>query len=319
MLMDATLIIVGIALLYFGGERLIDYACELGKAFKVSPLVVGLTIVAFGTSAPEMATTLMATGRGASAMAFGNVVGSNIANLAFVLGLTALVAPIRTHAKFLRREMPIVILVGLMLLPVLHVGVIDRAIGSFFLFLLIPYLWLLLRDGRESPDVQQEFAEEFGGESTCETRGRSKCCLGVVISSVMLVGGAHTLIDGAVGIAESFNVSERVIGLTLLSLGTSLPELASCMAAARKGEGDIVLGNLVGSNIFNVLVVLGTAALINPIHIPVHAGVMVDMAVMIGTSVVLLGLIVRDFYLSRIEGGCLVAGYLYYVGYLFAN
>jgi cation:H+ antiporter len=315
MLMDSILIIVGISLLYFGGEKLIEYSCELGRAMKVSPMVVGLTIVAFGTSAPEMATTLMAAERGASAMAFGNVVGSNIANLAFVLGLTALVAPIRTHARFLRREMPIVILVGVMLLPVLRIHVIERSVGAFFLFLLLPYLWLLLRDERESARVEAEFAQEFGGEAVM----RSKCLVGVVVSIVMLVGGAHTLIDGAVGIAQACHVSDRVIGLTLLALGTSLPELASCLAAARKGEGDIVLGNLVGSNIFNILAVLGAAALINPVHIPDNVGVTVDLAVMIGTSVVLLGLIVRYFYLSRVEGGCLLAGYLYYFGYLFVT
>ncbi|MBW2712636.1 MAG: calcium/sodium antiporter [Deltaproteobacteria bacterium] len=305
-------IVVGVSLLYFGGEKLIEYSCELGRALKMSPMVVGLTIVAFGTSAPEMATTLMASERGASAMAFGNVVGSNIANLALVLGLTAMVGPISTHARFLRREMPIVILVGLMLLPVLRVHVIERSVGALFLFLLIPYLWLLLRDERESEAVEAEFAEEFGGEAVL----RPKCLLGVVVSSVMLVGGAHTLIDGAVSVAQVYEVSERVIGLTLLALGTSLPELASCLAAARKGEGDIVLGNLVGSNIFNVLAVLGTAAMIHPVEIPENAGVAVDLAVMIGTSVVLLGLIVRDFYLSRLEGGCLVAGYIYYISYL---
>jgi cation:H+ antiporter len=315
MLMDVILIVVGISLLYFGGEKLIDYSCEMGRALKLSPMVVGLTIVAFGTSAPEMATTLMASERGASAMAFGNVVGSNIANLAFVLGLTAMVAPIRTHARFLRREMPIVILVGVILLPVLHYHVIERNVGAFLLFLLIPYLWLLLHDERESEGVEAEFAEEFGGEAVL----RPKCMVGVVVSMAMLVGGAHTLIDGAVSIAHAFDVSERVIGLTLLSLGTSLPELASCLAAARKREGDIVLGNLVGSNIFNILVVLGSAALISPVHVPDHAGVTVDLAVMIGTSVVLLGLIIRDFYLSRVEGGCLVAGYLYYLGYLFVK
>jgi len=312
MLMDSILIVVGVSLLYFGGEKLIEYSCELGRALKMSPMVVGLTIVAFGTSAPEMATTLMASERGASAMAFGNVVGSNIANLALVLGLTAMVGPISTHARFLRREMPIVILVGLMLLPVLRVHVIERSVGALFLFLLIPYLWLLLRDERESEAVEAEFAEEFGGEAVL----RPKCLLGVVVSSVMLVGGAHTLIDGAVSVAQVYEVSERVIGLTLLALGTSLPELASCLAAARKGEGDIVLGNLVGSNIFNVLAVLGTAAMIHPVEIPENAGVAVDLAVMIGTSVVLLGLIVRDFYLSRLEGGCLVAGYIYYISYL---
>ncbi len=315
MLMDAILIVVGILLLYFGGEKLIDYSCELGRALKISPMVVGLTIVAFGTSAPEMATTLMAAERGATAMAFGNVVGSNITNLSLVLGLTAMVAPIRTHARFLRREMPIVILVGVMLLPILHLGVVERNVGGLFLLLLIPYLWLLLRDERESPRVEAEFAEEFGGEAVL----RPKCLVGVVVSAVMLVGGAHTLIDGAVSVAQAYHVSERVIGLTLLALGTSLPELASCLAAARKGEGDIVLGNLVGSNIFNILAVLGAAALINPVHIPTHTGVAVDLAVMIGTSVVLLGLIIRDFYLSRLEGGCLVAGYLYYFGYLFAS
>ncbi len=313
--MDSILIIVGISLLYFGGEKLIDYSCEMGRALKISPMVVGLTIVAFGTSAPEMATTLMAAERGASAMAFGNVVGSNIANLSLVLGITALVAPMRTHARFLHREMPIVILVGLMLLPLLQFGVVGRNTGGFFLFLLIPYLWLLLRDERESPRVEAEFAEEFGGEGVL----RPKCLVGVVVSAFMLVGGAHTLIDGAVGVAQVYQVSERVIGLTLLALGTSLPELASCLAAARKGEGDIVLGNLVGSNIFNILAVLGAAALINPIQIPQNVGVAVDLAVMIGTSVALLGLIIRDFYLSRVEGGCLVAGYLYYFGYLLVN
>jgi len=311
--MNFAFVLAGIVLLYFGGEMLINHSSRLGRALKISPLVVGLTIVAFGTSAPEMATTLLASGRGAPAMAFGNVVGSNIANLALILGITALVTPIQAQARFLRREMPIVILVGVMLLPILKLGGIGRREGLCFLSLLIPYLWLLLHE-KESARVHKEFAKEFGDGPVRVPRA----LLGVLLSSAMLVGGAHALVEGAVGIARTFEVSERIIGLTLVSLGTSLPELATCLAAALKREGDIVLGNLVGSNIFNVLVVLGSAAVLNPMVVPLN-GVVLDLAVMIGVSVVLLGLIIRDCCLSRFEGGFLVGGYLFYISFLYTG
>ncbi len=313
--MDLLFVLLGVGLLYLGGDRLITDSSKLGGALKMSPMVVGLTLVAFGTSAPEMATTLNASWRGASAMAFGNVVGSNIANLGLILGITAMLYPIETHARFLKREMPIVILVGVLLLPVLDNGVVGRREGLFFLFLLIPYLMLLFRSKEEEKrGVEKTFAQEFGDG----TVSIPKAALGVLVGCGVLVAGAHLLINGAVGIARDFEVSERIIGLTLLSLGTSLPELASCLCAARKGEGDIVLGNLAGSNIFNVLAVLGSAALINPIAVPTE-GVALDLFVMIGVSVVVLGLIIRDRRLSRFEGLLLTTGYILYVGFLYSG
>jgi len=312
MLIPSALVLAGIVLLYFGGEYLIRYSVRLGIGHRLSPMVVGLTIVAFGTSAPELATALIAAARGADGIVFGNVVGSNIVNLSLILGLTAAVREIQVRARFIRREIPIAIVVGIILVPFALGDALTWKVGLFFVFLLLPYIWLLLRQREELEVVRQEFAQEFGdGRVNLVT-----AWIGVVVSGAMLIGGAHVLVDGAVRLAQTFGFSERIIGLSLVAFGTSLPELASCIAASLHKEGDIVLGTLVGSNIFNVLCVLGISSLIHPIHIQ-EQGVLIDLAVMVGTSVVVLGLVMNDRCLQRWEGILLVLGYCFYIDYLY--
>jgi len=311
MLTAGFFVLAGVVLLYFGGDWLIRFSSQLGTALCISPMVVGLTIVAFGTSAPELATALMASSRGADGIVFGNVVGSNIANLSLILGLTAAFRSICIQAQFVKREIPIAIAVGLLLVPIASGNVLTWHVGVIFLLMLVPYIWILLR-GKAKASVEAEFAQEFGDGKI--SIGRA--VIGVVVSSGMLLGGAHVLVDGAVDIARAFEISERIIGLSLVAVGTSLPELASCIAASRKGEGDIVVGNLVGSNIFNVLCVLGAATLVHPLQIPAQ-GVGVDLTVMVGGSLLVFGLVVNDRCLQRWEGITLVIGYFSYIGFLY--
>lgn len=310
--MSFVLILVGIALLYFGGELLVRHASHLAKLFKLSPVVIGLTVVAFGTSAPELAATLTATLRGTPEIAIGNVLGSNIANLGLILAIAGLIFPITTQARFLKRELPFMILVTVLLFLVLMNGVIGRLEGAFLFGLLLAYLIFLLRQGDEPPSVEAEFADAVGEK----TAPLWQALLGVLFGLGLLVLGAQALVEGAVTLARAFGVSERVIGLTMVAVGTSLPELASSIVAALKREGGIILGNIVGSNIFNVLAILGIASLVHPIHVP-FANVATDVWVVLIFSLLVLPFLWTGLRLGRREAAVLLAGYGVYVGFLF--
>ncbi|WP_293170971.1 calcium/sodium antiporter [Oceanithermus sp.] len=303
---------LGIGLLYLGGEGLVRYSVALARRLGISPLVVGLTVVAFGTSAPELAATLAAAFKGSPQMAYGNVVGSNIANLSLVLGLAALVRPLRTQARFIRREMPFLFAVSLVLFAVLADGAIGRLEGALLVLGLVVYLGYLLREREEPPDVEAEFAAEFRAEGPPPLLS----LLGVAGGVVLLTLGATSLVEGAVALARSWGVPDRVIGLTVVALGTSLPELASALVAARKGESEIVLGNLVGSNIFNVFAILGITALVHPIRVNGGAP-WLDLGVMLALVLLAWPFLYTGLRLGRREGAVLLAVYLLYVRYLF--
>ncbi len=304
-------IVAGVGSLYLGGELLVRGAVDLAHRVGLSPLVVGLTVVAFGTSSPELAATLAASFEGSPAVAVGNVLGSNVANLGLILGTAALVYPLTAGARFLRREVPLMIAVSALVWPLGRDGVYGRLEGFALLALLALYLVVLLR-GRERSEVAAEY-RELGGE---ERRPLWRSVAAVVGGIAALVAGAHFLVDGAVAVARGFAVPETVIGLTLVAVGTSLPELASCLVAAARREGDLVLGNLVGSNLFNVLGILGTAAVVRPIALP-FAAVRSDFGVMMAFSVAVVPLLLVGRRLSRLEGALLVAVYAGYVIYLF--
>jgi cation:H+ antiporter len=306
------LILVGIALLYFGGELLVRHASNLAKLFRLSPVVIGLTVVAFGTSAPELAATLTATLRGTPEIAIGNVIGSNIANLGLILAIAALIFPITTRARFLKRELPFMILVAVLLFLVLMNSTVSRLEGMFLFGLLLIYLVFLLRQEDESPAVEAEFAEAVG-EATVPLW---HALFGVVIGLGLLVLGAQSLVEGAVTLARALGVSERVIGLTMVAIGTSLPELASSVVAALKREGGIILGNIVGSNVFNVLAILGIASLVHPIQVP-FATVATDVWVVLIFSLLVLPFLWTGLRLGRREAAVLLAGYGAYVAFLF--
>jgi cation:H+ antiporter len=309
---DLLLVAAGIALLYFGGEALIRGASRLARALGLSPLVIGLTVVAFGTSAPEMAASVSASLRGSGGIALGNVVGSNIANLGLILAVAALVFPLKAQAKVLRRELPVMMGVSGLLIPMALDGAYGRIDGVVLLLLLAAYLWVLFRV-REAPDVEAEYAAEFGTRPPSSGRSAALCVLGLAL----LVAGAESLVRGAVSMARAAGVSEMVIGLTLVAVGTSLPELASSIVAARRREADIVLGNVVGSNIFNVLAVLGAASLARPVEGPLDR-TLPDLSVMLGAGALAWVLLATGSRIERWEGALLLALYGVYIAALFA-
>lgn len=309
--MSFVLLVGGVLLLYIGGEALVRGAAAIGRHFGVSSIVIGLTIVSIGTSSPELAATLAGVFRGAPAVSFGNVVGSNIANLGLVLGLTALIWPLDIAARFIRREMPIMLAVSAATFVIVIDGVIGRLEGLLLLLALAGYLRSLITHD-EKPEVEAEFDRAYS-----DRRQPIKwSILAVVVGIALLIFGAQVLITGAIGMARSLGISERVIGLTLVAFGTSLPELASCVVAAMRREGDLVLGNLIGSNIFNVLFILGTTATIRPILVQTRA-VWPDLIAMMIVSLLAWVLLRTGRRLARKEGLLLMATYFAYLIYLF--
>jgi len=309
--MSLVLLVVGVVLLYIGGEGLVRGASALGRHFGVSSIVIGLTIVSMGTSSPELAATLAGVLQGAPAVSFGNVVGSNIANLGLVLGLTALIWPLDIAARFIRREMPVMLAVSAATFVIVIDGVIGRLEGLLLLVALIGYLRSLMVSD-EKPEIEAEFERAYGEES----RSIWGSVIAVVVGIALLVLGAQVLIKGAVGLARFMDISERVIGLTMVAFGTSLPELASCVVAAMRREGDLVLGNLIGSNIFNILFILGTTATIQPLPVQTRA-VWPDLIVMMFVSLLAWILLRTGWRLARREGLLLMATYFAYLIYLF--
>lgn len=310
-LVNLLLIAVGIALLYVGGELLVRFAVRLAALLRLSPLVIGLTVVAFGTSAPELAASVSAALQGSSAIAISNIIGSNSANIGLILGLCALLQPIRATANFLRREFPFMLGAALVTAPLLGDGVIGRRDGLLLVGLLAGYLWVLLRPG-EPPEVEAEFAQGLPA-----ARGSLLVSLaGIIAGLVLLVIGARALIAGASALARELGVSEQVIGLTLVAVGTSLPELASSVIAAIRRQADVALGNVIGSNIFNVLGILGASALVEPLALP-FAALQRDWLVMVGFTLILAPFVLSGHRLARGEGGVLLALYGGYVAWLY--
>lgn len=302
--MSFVLLIVGIGLLYAGGELLVRSAGALAARFGISPLVIGLTVVAFGTSAPELAATVAASLRGVPDLGVGNVLGSNIANVGLILGLAALLAPIAGSASFLRREIPVVLAVMLLLVPLAWDGTLGRWDGALLIALLAGYLVLMVRQDRSVVDE----ALSEGAERVPPWRG----ALGAAAGVTLLVLGAEALVRGGVEIATALGVPEQVIGLTMVAFGTSLPELASSVVAAARGEGEMILGNIAGSNVFNVLAVFGATSLITPLPVALSA-VRFDLGVALAFSAALIPLMGLRAGLGRGRGGLLLGAYLAYV------
>lgn len=308
MLIDLTLVLIGIALLYAGGEALVRGAIALAKRIGLSSLAIGLTVVAFATSAPELAATLLASVQGANEIAIGNVMGSNIANIGLILGATALLRPLLAEGRIVRREIPLMILAGGLLYPVFSDGEVSRLEGVVLFTLLVLVVWFQIR-GDQLPTVTGEEIEAPGwglGVSLAVVAG----------GILLLVGGAKVLVDGAVGLARVAGIPERVIGLTLVAVGTSLPELASSLVAARKGEADIVLGNIIGSNVFNVLCILGVASMVRPIPVT-QAALGLDFWVMMFFAFAMLPVLSPRLGLRRWQGVIFLGCYGAYVLTLF--
>lgn len=308
--MNVVLVVIGLVGLYLGGELLVRSASSLARALGISPMVIGLTVVAFGTSAPELAATLVAALRGAPELAVANVVGSNVANIGLILGLTALAYPLASNASFLRREVPWMLGATVLALPLLFDGRLGRLEGLLLWFTLAVFLLATFRSGG-SPAV---LVDDVGSAAAARRPWRD--VLGVAAGVAILAYGAQALVTGATALALIWGVPERVIGLTLVALGTSLPELASSLVAALRRETDIILGNVIGSNLFNLLAVLGTAAVIQPIAVPA-AVLRIDLAIMLLFALAVPPLMLADRRLGRRRGALLVVAYVSYVVWLY--
>lgn len=313
MITTSLAILVGLALLSVGAEALVRGSAALALRLGITPLVVGLTVVAFGTSSPELVVSVKASLDGNGAIALGNVVGSNICNIALILGVAALIKPVRIEAQVIRREIPILIFASILLWAMLAGGELQRWMGLLLTVGLVAYIAFSYGGARAEKNeaVREEFAEALPAP---EARRAWVDVLFVLVGLAMLLFGANLFVDGAVAVAERFGVSQAIIGLTIVAVGTSLPELATSIVAAFKGEGDIAVGNAVGSSIFNILCILGVAALIRPMA---TTGIsMVDLAVMTACAVLVMPMMRSGFCLNRWEGIFLLAvyvGYLYYV------
>ncbi len=254
-------LLAGFVMLFFGGDWLVDGGVALARRFRISPLVIGMTIVAFGTSAPELLVSLISAIKGSAGIAIGNVVGSNIANIGLILGLTALICPIETDNSKVIRHGTIMIAASLLLMVFALKSGITRIEGLTLFAGIILFTTISVRKGRTQPQEADIDSQEGKSMTVLAAIGL------IVLSCAMLAFGADILVDGATTIASSIGVSDKVIGLTIVALGTSLPELAASVAAAFKKQMDISIGNIIGSNIFNILCVLGVSTSIKPISL----------------------------------------------------
>lgn len=295
--------IVGLVVLYYGAEATLQGSVSIARRMGVSRLVIGLTLVAFGTSCPELSLDISAALRGTTELAFGDLVGSNIANVGLILGTAAVLCPLHVRMRLLRAEVPIAIATSLLVLALAYDGAISRQDGIFMLAAFVIFTGYSYRAARsESREVKEDLREE--AEELTTQRG----ALYLIAGLVGLVVGAQLMVYAAVEFATLAGVSELVIGLTIVALGTSLPELATSIVAARRQDADIVVGNVIGSNIFNMLLILAIVAVIAPVPVPATS-LRVDLPVMIGFAAVLVPIMLRGMVVSRGEGAILMCGY----------
>jgi len=312
-------LIAGLVLLVAGAEVLVRGAAKLAAQFGISPLVIGLTVVAFGTSAPETAVSVQAALNGSGDIAIGNVVGSNIANVLLILGVTALVAPLVVSRQLIRLDVPIMIGASLVTFGLAWDGELSRIDGALLFAAVVAYtLFLIISSRREkAAEADDEFAKEFGLHEPAKPHAGLINAGLVIAGLVLLVVGSNFLVEGAVALARALGLSELVIGLTVIAVGTSLPELATSIMAAFRGERDIAVGNIVGSNIFNLLCVLGLASLVSPQAIGVSSNALAfDFPVMIAVAVACLPIFFAGYCIKRWEGALFLAYYVAYTLYL---
>jgi cation:H+ antiporter len=312
------LFIGGLLLLILGADLLVRGASRLAAAFRVSPLAIGLTIVAIGTASPEIAVSVQAAATGQADLTLGNVLGSNIFNILFILGLTAIVAPIVIAEQLIHKDAPIMLAASLLAFGLALDKNLGRLDGLILLVGVIAYTIFALRQSHtENSQVQNEFAQEFGEKEPHTLRNTVTNIASIIIGLGLLVWGSRWLVDSAVVIARTLGVSELVIGLTIVAAGTSLPEVATSIIAALRKESDIAVGNVVGSNIFNLLGVLGVGALVAPRGIAIAEHVIrLDFLVMLFVALITLPIFYIDNHISRLEGGLLLFYYLCYISYL---
>lgn len=309
-------LILGLLLLVGGGEALVRGSVAVAGRLGVSPMLIGLTLVGFGTSTPELVTSLQAALVGAPGVAIGNVVGSNIANTLLIMGLSAVILPMATTKAAFRRDGPVLVAASLLMLAVVLTGSLDRWMGVVFLVLLTAYtVYTAVTERRMPGDAAAVVhAAEAEHVSNLPPRGTG-LGMGVALAAggiVLVIVGSDQLVEAALVIARAAGLSEAVIGLTLVAVGTSLPELVTSVMAAIRRQADVAFGNVVGSNIFNILGITGVTAVVTPIAVPPEiAGF--DIWVMLGTALLLVGFAITGWRVSRREGAVFLAGYGAYI------
>lgn len=323
MILAIVAVIVGLAVLVWSADKFVDGAVGVAEFCGMSTLLIGMVIVGFGTSAPELTVSAISAAQGNPELALGNAYGSNIANIALILGATALISPILMQRSVLRGDLPILLAVSVLSIILVWDGSVARWNGILLLAVFAAAMAYSIR--RELRKAKLEKSEsQSGNADSAEAKKVSlgKSVFWLVLGLVLLVVSSRALVWGAVEIARTLGVSDLLIGLTIVAVGTSLPELASSIAAARRGENDLALGNIIGSNLFNTLAVVGLAAIISPMDEIEKAVTYRDMPLMIALTVALIVLGFRrkgDGRLNRIAGAILLAVYLGYLGLLIAQ
>jgi cation:H+ antiporter len=313
--------VLGLVVLVVGAELLVRGASRLAAAVGISPLIIGLTVVAFGTSAPEMAVSVRSalSGEGGADIAIGNVVGSNIFNILFILGLSAAIAPLVVSQRLVRFDVPLMIGVSVLLLLLALDGRLDRLDGAVLFGGIVAYtIFAIVQGRRESKAVADEYAGEFS-EAPGKPAGLALNLGYIVAGLALLILGAHWLVESAIAMARAFGVNELVIGLTIVAAGTSLPEVATSVMASIKGERDIAVGNVVGSNLFNILCVLGLSSLVAPDGINVAPSALhFDIPIMIAVAFACLPIFFTGYAIARWEGLLFLGYYVLYTVFLVA-
>ncbi len=302
------MVVAGLLALYAGAEGLVKGASSLALRLGITPLVVGLTVVAFGTSAPELLVSLIGT----DDVAVGNILGSNVANFALILGAAALVRPVKIRSKALQRDMPLMVAATVLFVLLAINGVLSRIDGAILLVAMALYL------GFNFYIAGRQMADESDDLDASDERHPMLSVVLAVVGIVGLVFGARWMVNGSIVIAEYIGVSQLVIGITVVALGTSLPELATSLVAAWRDEMDLSVGNVIGSNVFNLLLVLGVVAAIAPVAIDADA-LRIDLWVMVAVSILIWPLLRTGHTLGRVEGALLLVGYFVYMITLFVR
>jgi len=320
LLLSIGLIVLGIVLLVVGGETLLRGAVGLATLLRLTPAVIGLTVVAAGTSVPELAVSGIAAYQGKADIAVANVVGSNIFNITVILGLCALIRPLAITGNTIKLEYPVVALVTLLCLVIAQDGEVNRLDAALCLTVYIgftAYLVGLVRQQVTAAEAQ-ELKAEVAELTPVPARPRGSVCAALVVAGVVLLaGGAHATVTGAVGLARLLGWSERVIGLTIVSAGTGLPEVVASLVSSVRGRSDVAIGNVIGSNLFNILGILGLSALASPL--PVQSELIAsDCWWMLGVTLLLFPIMFTGLRVSRWEGGVLLAVYIVYLWLLLA-
>ncbi|MGE3744521.1 MAG: calcium/sodium antiporter [Sphingomonadaceae bacterium] len=310
-------ILVGLTALIAGAELLVRSGSALAARLGISPLLIGLTVVALGTSTPELAVGIDAAIQGNGSLAVGNIAGTNTVNILLILGLSAALRPLAIQMQTLRLELPVIVIASATLLAFAWDGVLSRLEGLLLVTMGAAFTLAVIRVARrESVKVKLEFAREFGSRRLANRQAITELLM-LAIGLIVIVVGADWLVDGAIALARLWNVSDAFIGLTIVAIGTSAPELVTTIISTFRGERDIAIGNLIGSSVYNILVILGVTCLVsaNGVDVGSHL-IRIDIPVMLGVALLCIPVFVSRREISRVEGGLFVTAYAVYLSYL---